>query len=186
MLMKNPRVMHKVQTEIQIQNKGKDFITEDDVQRLPYLKAIVKETLRLYPPAPLNVPRESIESCQIEGYEIKAKTVVYFNVWAIGRDPDVWDDPEEFYPERFMNCSIDFKGQDFGLIPFGAGRRICPGLSMGVAAVELLLANLLRSFDWELPVGMKIEDLDTDVIPGITMHKKNALCLMAKMKIPQN
>lgn len=156
----------------------KDFVDEDDVQKLPYLKAIVKETMRLHPASPLLVPRETIEKCVIDGYEIPAKTLVFVNAWAIGRDPEFWENPEEFLPERFIGSSIDFKGQDYQFIPFGAGRRICPGLYLGAAMVELALANLLYSFNWETPPGMKGEDIDTLVKPGVTMHKKNALCLL--------
>ncbi|KAK4274825.1 hypothetical protein QN277_017996 [Acacia crassicarpa] len=180
-LMKNPRVMNKVKEEIRSSNPGKSFIDENDLQKLHYLEVVLKETLRVYPPAPLMVPREATEKCEIGGYEIEDKSVIFFNVWAIGRDPEAWDQPEEFKPERFEGGYADFsKGQEFGWIPFGGGRRICPGIQMGVVTVELALANLLNSFDWELPKGMKMEDLDTDVLPGITMHKKNALCLVPK------
>ncbi|KAL6995794.1 unspecific monooxygenase [Sarracenia purpurea var. burkii] len=97
------------------------------------------------------------------------------------KDPDAWKNPEEFFPERFLvKDAVDFRGKDFQFIPFGAGRRGCPGINLGVATVELALANLLYAFDWELPTGMKKEDIDTDVLPGLTMHKKNALCLVAQ------
>ncbi|KAL6561284.1 hypothetical protein OROMI_016885 [Orobanche minor] len=96
-------------------------------------------------------------------------------------DPASWENPNEFLPERFKNSSIDFKAQDFELIPFGVGRRMCPGLLMGVATTELALANLLYSFSWKLPPGIKIEDIDMDAVPGIAMHKKNHLCL-----VPEN
>ncbi|THG01375.1 hypothetical protein TEA_006326 [Camellia sinensis var. sinensis] len=155
----------------------KGSVDEDDLQNLPYLKAVVKETMRLHPAVPLLVPRETTQTCKIDGYEIPPKTLVYVNAWAIGRDPEAWDNPQEFLPERFIGSTIDFKGQDFELVPFGAGRRGCPGLYMGAVQVELTLANLRCAFDWELPVGMKKEDLDTEVIPGVTMHKKTALCL---------
>ncbi|KAJ9684994.1 hypothetical protein PVL29_017143 [Vitis rotundifolia] len=181
MLMKNPTTMKKAQEEIRNLIGKKCFVDEDDLQKLPYLKAIVKETMRLHPASPLLVPRETLEKCVIDGYEIPPKILVYVNAWAIGRDPESWENPEEFTPERFLGTSIDFKGQDYQLIPFGGGRRICPGLNLGAAVVELKLANLLYSFDWEMPAGMNKEDIDINVKPGVTMHKKNALCLLARI-----
>ncbi|KAL5778157.1 hypothetical protein ACOSP7_011083 [Xanthoceras sorbifolium] len=179
-LMKYPREMIKVQEEVRNLIGGKGFVDEDDVQKLSYLKAVIKETMRLQPTAPLLLPRETTKKCILGGYEIPSKTLVFVNTWAIGRDLEVWDNPEKFYPERFIGSSIDMKGQHFELIPFGAGRRICPGLHMGIATVELALANLLYKFDWEMPVGLKKEALDFDVLPGVTMHKKNALQLIAR------
>ncbi|QHO25097.1 cytochrome P450 83B1 [Arachis ipaensis] len=183
-LMKNPKAMMKVQEEVRNFFGSKGFVDEDEIRNnnnnvLPYLKAVIKETLRLVPPLPLLLTRETNEACKIGEYEIEAKTLVYVNAWAIQRDPEIWKDPEEFYPERFLKSSIDFKGQDFELIPFGSGRRICPGLNMGVATVEIIVANLLFWFDWEIPIGM--EDLDNnEVKPGIVHSKKNPLYLRAK------
>ncbi|CAI8584412.1 unnamed protein product [Vicia faba] len=182
-LIKDPRVLKKLQEEIRNSSFEKDFLDEDDIQNFPYLKAVIKETLRLYLPGPLLLPRESREECIIGGYQIPAKTIVFVNAWAIHTDADVWKDPEEFYPERFLESSINFYGQDFELIPFGAGRRICPGISIGVAMLELILANLLYSFDWELPHGLIKEDIDIERSSGITQHKKNHLCLLAKISI---
>ncbi|XP_020235880.1 cytochrome P450 83B1 [Cajanus cajan] len=182
-LVKNPRVMKKVQEEIRSLGGKKDFLDEDDIQNFPYFKAVIKETLRLHLPAPLLVQRETNEACTIDGYEIPAKTLVYVNAWAIHRDPEVWKDPHEFLPERFLDSTIDFRGLDFELIPFGAGRRMCPGMPMGIASLDLILANLLNSFDWELPEGMKREDIDTEVLPGLAQHKKNPLCILAKCRI---
>ncbi|ESW05997.1 hypothetical protein PHAVU_010G010900 [Phaseolus vulgaris] len=182
-LLKNPRVMKKVQEELRNLGNEKDFLHEDDIQKLPYLKAVIKETLRLHLPAPLLVQRETNEPCILEGYEIPAKTIVYVNAWAIHRDPNTWKDPEEFLPERFLDSTTDFRGQDFEFIPFGAGRRICPGILMAIASLDLILANLLRSFDWELPPGIRKEDIDTEVLPGITQHKKNPLYVLAKFRV---
>ncbi|KAF2284285.1 hypothetical protein GH714_020234 [Hevea brasiliensis] len=178
-LMKNPIKMKKAQEEVRRIAGKKGFINEDEIQKLSYLKAVVKETMRLQPTIPI-IPRETSQHCNLDGFQIPPKTVVHVNVWAIGRDPEVWENPEEFCPERFINKSIDLKGQNFELIPFGAGRRVCPGMVMGLTTVELALANLLYIFDWELPIGMSNEDLDMEVQPGLTMHKKNALRLMAR------
>ncbi|KAK7349661.1 hypothetical protein VNO77_07203 [Canavalia gladiata] len=182
-LIQNPRVMKKVQEEIRNLGGNKDFLNEDDIQKFPYFKAVIKETLRLHLPAPLLVQRETNEKCVLDGYEIPAKTIVYVNAWAIHRDPEAWKDPNEFLPERFLDSNIDFRGQDFELIPFGAGRRICPGMSMAITSLDVILANLLNSFDWELPPGFKKEDIDAEVLPGLTQHRKNPLCVLAKTRI---
>ncbi|KAH6821458.1 hypothetical protein C2S53_006289 [Perilla frutescens var. hirtella] len=177
-LIQNPAIMEKLQKDIRDLVGDRGRVNEDDLPKLPYLKAVIKETLRLYPPAPLLLPRESMEDCNIKGYIIRAKTLVYINAWAIARDPEYWESPDEFVPERFLNSTIDIIGQDFQVIPFGGGRRGCPGIPMGLATVELAVANLVYSFDWELPPGMSKQDIDTDVLPGITMHKKHPLCLV--------
>ncbi|MCD7472202.1 hypothetical protein HAX54_013210 [Datura stramonium] len=178
-LMKNPKAMKKVQEEIRksIRKKG-NILNEDDIQNLPYFKAVIKESFRLYPSVPLLLPRESMKKSTLQGYEIQPGTIVHVNSWAIARDSEIWENPEEFIPERFLHNNVDYKGQDFELIPFGAGRRGCPGITLGITSMELALSNLLYAFDWELPYGMKKEDINTDVRPGITMHKKNELCLI--------
>ncbi|KAE8703408.1 putative Cytochrome P450 [Hibiscus syriacus] len=181
-LMKNPKCLKRTQAEVRSLIGKKGFLKEDDIQSLAYLKAVIKETFRLQPVTPLLVPRETLRKCSIGDYEVPAKCIVYVNAWAIGRDPEVWENPEEFCPERFIGngSSIDYKGQHFELIPFGAGRRICPGMHMGVATVELALANLLYKFDWELPSGINEKDIDFDALPGITTHKKNDLILVPR------
>ncbi|BAT97687.1 hypothetical protein LR48_Vigan11g058100 [Vigna angularis] len=179
-LLKNRRVLKKVQEEIRTLGGKKEFLQEDEIEKFPYFKAVTKEVLRLYLPAPLLVARETTEACTIGGYEIPARTIAYVNAWAIHRDPESWKNPEEFLPERFLDSSVDFHGQDFELIPFGAGRRICPGIPMAVASVNLILANLLNSFDWELPAGVTKEDIDTEMLPGLTQHKKNPLSVLPK------
>ncbi|KAM3327260.1 5-OH-xanthotoxin synthase [Capsicum chacoense] len=179
-LIGNPNAMKKVQAEIRESVGKKSKVNENDIQNLQYFKAVIKETFRLYPPVPLLVPRETMKNSILEGYEIKQKTIIHVNIWAIARDPEIWENPEEFIPERFLNSDIDFKGQNFELLPFGAGRRGCPAIALGVATVELVLSNLLYAFDWELPSGMKREDIDTNVLPGLTMHKKEPLCLIPR------
>ncbi|KAI3733232.1 hypothetical protein L1987_64452 [Smallanthus sonchifolius] len=182
LLIKNPDSLKKVQQEVRNALEKKGRVQEDDLYKLDYLKAVIKETLRLYPVIPLLIPHESRDRCILEGYEIPKKSLVYVNAWAVGRDPKCWERPEEFDPERFMNSSIDYKGADFELIPFGSGRRGCPGMSFGIMTLELALSNLLYSFDWELAEGTK--DIDTLKAEGVVMHKKNALLLVAK--VPDN
>lgn len=118
--------------------------------------------------------------CTLKGYEIQPKTVVYVNAWAVGRDPEYWENPDEFVPKRFLNSSIDLKGPDFGFIPFGSGQRMCPGTYMGLVSMEIAVAILLYAFDWKMPHGIQAEDIDEDSHPGITMHKKNLLLLVPK------
>ncbi|GMN49062.1 hypothetical protein TIFTF001_018229 [Ficus carica] len=181
-LAKKPSLMKKAQDEVRncIGNKGK--VTESDIEHLHYLKMIIKETFRLHPPAPLLVPRESMSHFKVNGYEIYPKTLIQVNAWAIGRDPASWKDPEEFIPERFMDSHIDIKGQHFELLPFGSGRRVCPAIYMGTTTVELGLANLLYSFDWELPSGMKEEDINMEESTGLslTLNKRTPLKLVPK------
>lgn len=178
-LMKNPRVMSKLQAEIRTCTLQKPkVLSGDDVAELKYLKMVAKETLRLHPPAPLLLPRETMRHCKLGAYDVYPKTRIYVNAWAIGRDPKSWRNPDEFYPERFEDTDVNFKGYHFELVPFGAGRRICPGLAMGAANVEYTLANLLYWFDWELPGGMTRDDINMEDEGGLVVHKKIPLCLV--------
>ena len=177
-LVKNPESMKKAQAEVRKVVGDKAKIEENDVNQMSYLKFVIKETLRLHPPVPLLVPRETASSVKINGYDIPPKTTVYVNAWAIQRDPKFWDNAEEFIPERFVSSQVDFKGQDFQLIPFGTGRRGCPGISFGVASVEYVLANLLYWFDWKLPKsGVSMEGIDMSEMNGLTVTKKVPLHL---------
>ncbi|KAF7840529.1 cytochrome P450 71D8-like [Senna tora] len=178
-LMKNPKVMEKAQIEIrQAFKEEKEILDGDHMDKLSYLKCIIKETLRLHPPAPLLLPRECREACKINGYEIPIKTKVIVNAWAIGRDPKYWYEAERFIPERFQGSCVNFVGGNFEYIPFGGGRRICPGISLGIASIELPLARLLYHFDWKLPSGMKAEDLDMTEAFGVTVGRKEKLYLI--------
>ena len=182
-LVKNPRVMRKAQAEVRETFKGQDKLTEGDMVKLRYLHLVIKEALRLHAPVPLLVPRECREACQVMGYDVPRGTKVIVNVWAIARDNEFWHDGEEFRPERFDGSSIDFRGNDFQFTPFGAGRRICPGITLGLANAELLLASLLYHFDWELPDGANSEELDMAEATGITLRRKSTLWLKAKLHI---
>ncbi|KAF8726364.1 hypothetical protein HU200_019826 [Digitaria exilis] len=160
-LIRSPAAMAKAQAEVREALKGKTSITEEDIVGLSYLKLVFKETLRLHPTSPLLIPRRCRETTQVMGYDIPKGTAVFVNVWAIGRDPTYWDDDaEEFRPERFETNGLDFRGTNFEFLPFGAGRRMCPGINLGLANIELALASLLYHFDWKLPKGMEPGDVD--------------------------
>ncbi|KAK7855412.1 cytochrome p450 71a2 [Quercus suber] len=178
-LLRHPKMMKKMQDEVRVITSNKKDIKLDDLDEMHYLNAVIKETLRLHPIIPLLVPRESSREAKIQGYDIAAGTQVFINVWAIGRDPGIWDNPEEFHPERFLNSSIDFKGHDFQLIPFGAGRRSCPGISFAITNIKLVLAKFVKYFDWTLPNGAKGEDLDMTESIGVAIHKKFPLIAVA-------
>ncbi|KAJ0241957.1 hypothetical protein HA466_0212990 [Hirschfeldia incana] len=178
-LIRNPRVMNKVQDEIRTTlGDKKERLTEDDLSQLHYFKLVVKETLRLHPAAPLLLPRETMSEIKIQGYDIPAKSQMIINVYSIARDPKVWTNPNEFSPDRFLESSIDYKGLDFELLPFGSGRRICPGMMMGIANVEMGLLNLLYFFDWGLPEGKTVNDVDLEETGSIIVSKKATLELV--------
>ena len=177
-MIKNPRVMKKAQEEVREVFNRKGSLDETCITEMTYLKCVVKEILRLHPAVPLLLPRECRENCEINGYEVPMKTKVIVNAWAIGRDPKYWTEPESFVPERFLSSSIDYKGPNFEYIPFGAGRRMCPGISFGIINVELPLALLLYHFDWKLPSGMKPEDVDMNESFGATVRRKVDLLLV--------
>ncbi|GFQ04620.1 cytochrome p450 71a4 [Phtheirospermum japonicum] len=178
-LIKNPRTMNMLQYEVRQVAANKKDIDEHDLEKLPYLKAVMKESLRLHPPGPLLIPHESTQDTKVMGYDIKAGTQVMINAWAIARDPSLWEEPEEFRPERFLDSSIDLRGLHFELIPFGAGRRGCPGISFAMAVNELALAKLALNFNFALPNGERGEDLDMSETFGINVSKKLPLLVVA-------
>ena len=180
-LMRKPNVMSKLQTEVRrCKTNGKEVVTQADLSNLTYLKAVMKETLRLHPSGPLLAPHFSMADCVVEGYIIPSGTRVVLNVWALGRDTSCWESPEEFMPERFleetMDAASDFQGNDFRFLPFGSGRRMCPAISFATATFEILLANLMYHFNWELPAGSVGVDM-TEVF-GLDVHRKEKLLLI--------
>ncbi|KAK9090216.1 hypothetical protein Sjap_023393 [Stephania japonica] len=183
-LVRHPTILAKAQAEVRSMVTTTNTTTPQvsDLHHLKYMKAIIKETFRLHPPAPLLVPRESISECTIEGFKIPPKTRILINAYAIGRDPETWVEPLEFKPERFKgNENIDVKGNEFELIPFGGGRRGCPGYSFGLATIEIALARLLCHFDWSLVDGVKPEDVDMSEIFGLATRKKVPLVLVPRV-----
>ncbi|KAK8999252.1 hypothetical protein V6N11_070428 [Hibiscus sabdariffa] len=174
-LLKHPNAMKKVQEEVRkvVGNKGK--VDAEDISKMQYLKCVTKETFRLHPAAPLLVPRKTSASVKLKGYDIPSGTTIMINGWAIQRDPEWWEKPEEFIPERFENSSIDFKGEDFEFIPFGFGRRGCPGLPFAVASIEYVVANLLYWFDWKFPAGETADNLDMTELYGVSVNRKSPL-----------
>ncbi|KAK4729238.1 hypothetical protein R3W88_022226 [Solanum pinnatisectum] len=188
-LLKNPNMMKKAQFEVREVLKGKKKVDHIDVQNLKYLKLIVKETLRLHPPGPLAIPRESIDEIAINGYVIPNKTIALVNLYTMGRDPEYWRDPEKFMPDRFNNY-VDNDVDDVKMIKgspnvpmeflrFGFGKRVCPGMLFATASSELILARLLYHFDWKLPNGMNPEDLDMTEGFGVAATRKHNLYLIA-------
>ncbi|XP_068635963.1 carnosic acid synthase-like [Aristolochia californica] len=177
-------IMKKIQQELD-QEVGSDSVVEEHhLSRLRYLKAVVKEAMRLHPAAPLMLPRTPSETCTLGGYSVPRGTRVLVNLWAINRDPEVWENPTEFNPERFLtgDRKWDFTGNDFHFFPFGSGRRICPGAPFADRMLMYGLATLLHSFDWQLPEGA---ELDLKEKFGMVLKKAEPLVLVPKPRLPE-
>lgn len=182
-LMRNPETFKKLREELDRVVGQNRRVEEKDMERLPYLHVVVKETLRLHPPLPMLLPRKTMEDVNYLGYTIPKGTQVLVNAWAIGRDPNSWEDPLTFKPERFFDSNVEYKGQHFDLIPFGSGRRICPGLPLAHRVVPLVIATLVHSFDWDLGPGVKPQDIDRDERLGLTVGKKKSLFVIPKSRL---
>ena len=179
----HPDSMRKLQDELRAAVGGSGHvITEDHIDKLHYLKAVVKETLRLHPPIPLLVPREPQDDAEILGHHVPAGTRVVINAWAIGRDPKYWEAPEEFRPERFEDSTVDFTGSSYEFLPFGAGRRICPAINFALPVLEIAVASLVRHFDWEIPAEAR---LDMNEAPGLITPPLAPLRLVPKCRRQQ-
>jgi len=184
-LMRNPMVMRKAQDEVRRALAGHgNKVTEDKLANLHYLPLVIKETLRLHPPAPLLLPRRCGSPCQVLGFDVPEGAMVIVNAWAIDRDPAHWDAPDEFVPDRFEGDARDFRGTDFEFIPFGGGRRMCPGIALGLAHIELALAALLFHFDWELPGAMAAGELDMSESFGVTAQLRSDLVVVPVPRVP--
>ncbi|XP_041008191.1 cytochrome P450 71AU50-like isoform X2 [Juglans microcarpa x Juglans regia] len=181
-VIKHPWVMKKLQKELEDVVGLERMVEESDLDRLEYLDMVVKETMRLHPVAPLLIPHEATNDITIQGFHIPKKSRLIVNVWAIGRDPSVWTDAEKFFPERFVGSSIDLRGRDFQLLPFGSGRRGCPGLQLGLTVVRLVVAQLVHCFDWELPNNMLPIELDMTEEFGLTVPRAKHLLAIPRRR----
>lgn len=182
LLLKNPSVLEKARAEVDAVVGKERNLDESDVANLPYVQAIVKETLRLYPPAPLLIPHGSRDDCIVGGYHVSRGTRLIVNVWMIQRDPRLWSDPEKFYPERFITNNVDIKGQNFEIIPFGSGRRICPGASFALQLLQFTVARMVHAFDLSIDpvVGLDLEEGYENFLT-----KLNPLWIQLKPRLPE-
>nr|W0FKI0.1 RecName: Full=Drimenol monooxygenase; AltName: Full=Cytochrome P450 76AJ1; AltName: Full=Drimenol oxidase 1; Short=PhDOX1 [Persicaria hydropiper]AHF22835.1 drimenol oxidase 1 [Persicaria hydropiper] len=171
LLFSNPEKMKKAKEELEtVVGKG-IAVKEEDTGRLPYLQAAIKETFRMHPPTPFLIPRKTDSDVDLCGFTVQKGSQVIVNAWAIGRDPSLWENADTFEPERFLGMEIDVKGRNFELIPFGAGRRICPGLPIAMRMLTLMVANLINCFEWRLEGGAAPETLDMSDKIGFTLQR---------------
>jgi cytochrome P450 len=190
-LLRRPDAVAATTAELdRVVGRGR-WVTERDMPALPYLDAVVKETMRLHPVAPLLVPRRSREDTVVGGYDIPVGARVLVNVWAVARDPASWPDaPEEFRPERFLAGGgaedVDVRGAHFELLPFGAGRRMCPAYNLAMKEVAAALANLVHGFTWRLPDGVAPEDVSMEEFFGLTTSMKVPLVAIAEPRLPEH
>ncbi|KAF3949081.1 hypothetical protein CMV_024997 [Castanea mollissima] len=177
LLLNHPTAMERVRAEIDANVGQGRLLDEQDLPKLHYLQNVISETLRLYPPVPLLVPREASKDCVVGNYDVPQGAMLLVNAWAIHRDPKVWVNPTKFMPERFEGWS----GEGYRLIPFGAGRRGCPGVVLANRVIGLALGTLIQSFEWER-IGE--EEVDMTEYLGITMRKVKPLEAMCKVREP--
>ncbi|XP_006363549.1 cytochrome P450 CYP736A12-like isoform X2 [Solanum tuberosum] len=182
-LLRHPKVIKKLQKELEQIVGMNRMVEESDLEKLEYLDMVIKEGFRLHPVAPLLIPHESIEDCTIDGFDIPKGSRLLVNTWAIGRDPEIWSEPEKFMPERFVGSNIDLRGNNFQLLPFGSGRRSCPGLQLGLTTVRLVLAQMVHCFDWKLPNGMMPNDLDMTEKFGLVMTRAQHLMVIPTYRL---
>ncbi|KAJ8451474.1 hypothetical protein Cgig2_017865 [Carnegiea gigantea] len=186
-LIRHPRILAQVQQELDSVVGQNRLVSESDLPKLTYFQAVIKEVFRLHPSTPLSLPRIASEPCEINGYYIPKNTTLLVNVWAIARDPNTWTDPLKFQPERFLpggeRPNADVRGNDFEVIPFGAGRRICAGMSLGLRMVQLLTATLAHAFDWDLAHGLTPQEMNMEEAYGLTLQRKAPLVVHPKPRL---
>lgn len=184
-ILKHAGTIEKAKAELNSVIGRSRWVEEEDLTQLPYIDAIIMETLRLHPLATLLAPHCAIEDCNVAGYNISKGTMVLINVWGIGRDPNSWDAPQEFLPERFAGKEIEMiTGVNFAVLPFGSGRRSCPGINLGLKTVRTTLANLLHGFELKLDEGMRAEDISMEEQYGLTTIPKHPLSIIMEPTLP--
>lgn len=180
-LLNNPQKLKILQEQIEQIVGCSRLVQESDLPNLPYLRAVVNETMRLHPNAPLLVPHMSMESTQMCGYQIPKNTILYVNTWAINIDPNIWDNPSEFSPERFLGSNVDALAQQCKFLPFGTGRRMCPGAPLALLNVQTMLANLVHVFDWITLAKLSLKETF-----GIVVALEKPLVAMPIPKLPKS
>ncbi|XP_078446975.1 cytochrome P450, family 98, subfamily A, polypeptide 3 [Wolffia australiana] len=183
-VLRNPRIQAKAQEELDRVVGRERTLSENDLPSLQYLSWVVKEALRLHPPTPLMLPHKvATKGVKLKGYDVPKGASVVINVWAIARDPKVWKNALEFWPERFGEEDVDVKGHDFRLLPFGAGRRVCPGAQLGLNMVQLMVGRLLHQFSWGLPEGVSVDEIDMMESPGLVTFMRSPLRVVATPRL---
>ncbi|KAL0358529.1 UNVERIFIED_CONTAM: Xanthotoxin 5-hydroxylase CYP82C2 [Sesamum angustifolium] len=184
LLVNNKHVMNLARQEIDDKVGNQRWVQESDINNLPYLHAIIKESLRLYPPLPLSIPHEAVEDCCLSGYHIPKRTLLFVNLWKLHRDARFWPEPNRFMPERFLtagHAQVDVAGQQYEYIPFGMGRRSCPGATFAMQVTSLTVARLIQGFDFATE-GNEAVDMAEGI--GITMPRENPLELLVTPRLP--
>lgn len=175
LLLNNPHALNKARQEVDAYISKDRHVNESDIKNLVYLEAVVKETLRLYPAAPIIGLRSALQDCTLSpGYHVPSGTRLMVNIWKIQRDENLWPEPLEFRPERFLTShkDIDMRGHNFELIPFGSGRQSCPGTSLALQMVHFTLASLLHCYEFSRP---SVAEIDMTESPGLTNMKATPL-----------
>lgn len=182
LLLNNPKALENAQAEMDEHVGRERLVEESDLKNLVYLEAIIKESMRLYPAVPLSVPHESIEDCVVGGYHIPKGTRLLLNISKIHHDPNIWADPYEFRPERFLTThkDIDFKGKHFEFVPFSSGRRMCPGGFFALHVMRLTLASLIQQFVLKRPTN---EPIDMTESAGISNTKGTPLDVLVAPRL---
>ncbi|XP_027355317.1 cytochrome P450 703A2 [Abrus precatorius] len=189
-VIKHPHVLQKIQQELDSVVGPNRMVVESDLPHLNYLRCVVRETFRMHPAGPFLIPHESLRATTINGYHIPAKTRVFINTHGLGRNTKIWDNVEEFRPERHWTTNgsrVEIShGVDFKILPFSAGKRKCPGAPLGVTLVLMALARLFHCFDWTPPRGLNPQDIDTREVYGMTMPRAQPLIAIARPRLPKH